>query len=298
MRPIERVRDTILVGRYFQLDFERTLRIPDDGKIHPLPPGLGSFPIRLVRDHAERVPASWRERGGVFVPMYQREALWLAFWRCAYWHPVAVKVGVGGVDALSGKPFTPRLHDDPQDYLVAPHQPWLDGINVGNGIIRQFVAARLGEGLTVEAQLTGAEEVGGIQLTVVEPKKGRFPTTAPVRMVGSRAALGEFAGVSESTSMGLGAGGQMTQNIYPDQFGLKTWDQSTATTMHVHIADSLTWKSITGEEPPPSPIDVETYNRFRLPWFTLYDEHKGDIAPAPSLAGVKSMQELEGRSVT
>lgn len=33
--------------------------------------------ICKVEDYLDRVPASWREHGGVFIPMYQREALWL-----------------------------------------------------------------------------------------------------------------------------------------------------------------------------------------------------------------------------
>ena len=56
-----------------RLTFQRTLRIPDDGRAYPLPPGLGAFPLRRVDDYASRVPEGWAERGGVFLPMYQRE---------------------------------------------------------------------------------------------------------------------------------------------------------------------------------------------------------------------------------
>ncbi len=59
------------------IDFQRTLRIPDDGKNYPLPPGLGSFPLRHIDDYAARVPAKWLDRGGVLLPMWQSEALWL-----------------------------------------------------------------------------------------------------------------------------------------------------------------------------------------------------------------------------
>jgi len=41
----------------------------------------------------------------------------------------------------------------------------LDGINAGQGFIRQFVAIPLGSGVTVEAQLTGKEEQGGIEVS-------------------------------------------------------------------------------------------------------------------------------------
>lgn len=133
------------IGRHLSVTFQRTLRIPDDGGSYPLPPGLGSFPIRRVEDYAERVPASWRAHGGVFLPMYQREAMWLSFQ--AHWPPVALKLGVGNVNAISGARWTDALDTADQDYLVCPDQPWLDGINSGDGTIRQFVAMPLGHGL-------------------------------------------------------------------------------------------------------------------------------------------------------
>ncbi len=61
------------------INFQRTLRIPDDGREYPLPPGLESFPLRHIDDFAPRVPASWLKRGGVLLPMWQSEALWLRF---------------------------------------------------------------------------------------------------------------------------------------------------------------------------------------------------------------------------
>ena len=69
----------VRIGERFAVSFHRTLRIPDDGRVYPLPPGLGNFPLRSVVDYADRVPPAWQERPGVFLPMYQREALWLGF---------------------------------------------------------------------------------------------------------------------------------------------------------------------------------------------------------------------------
>ena len=186
--------------------FQRTLRIPDDGQEYPLPPGLGAFPIFRVRDYISRVPASWRERGGVFIPMYQREALWIAF-DAPEWRPNAVKVGVGGINAVSGRRMDARLRRRPQDYITVPEQPWLDGINAGRGFIRQFVAMPLGSGATVEGQLTGKETEGGLELTVFESRPGRFPTRAPYGLGGVVCCC------SASAEMGLGAGGRMRQKI-------------------------------------------------------------------------------------
>jgi len=52
------------------VEFQRTLRLPDDNREYPLPPGLGSFPLMHVDDLGDRLPAAWDKRGGVFFPMY------------------------------------------------------------------------------------------------------------------------------------------------------------------------------------------------------------------------------------
>jgi hypothetical protein len=35
--------------------------------------------MKHVDDFAEKVPSPWLEHGGVMLPMYQSEALWLSF---------------------------------------------------------------------------------------------------------------------------------------------------------------------------------------------------------------------------
>lgn len=290
MPRVQLEHDSLRIGRV-SITFQRTLRIPDDGRTYPLPPGLGAFPIRRVRDFARRVPAAWREKGGYIIPMYQREALWMSF-DGAYWRPNAVKIGVGGVNVVSGRAMDARLRARPQDYMVVPDQPWLDGINAGHGFIRQFVATPLGEGKTVEGQVTGEETEGGIQIRVFEPKPGRFPDRPP--RMGRWADGARLCCASPVVAeMGLGAGGRMVQSIYPDPHGRDTWDETGATSVHVHVANSETWRAITGEAPPPSPISAHTYTEYGLPWFRLYDEHKGDVAPSDELAKVKSLAELE-----
>jgi len=283
--------DTIHVGR-LAVNFQRTLRIPDDGRCYPLPPGLGAFPVRKVSDFTRRVPSAWRERGGYFIPMYQREALWISF-AGAHWRPNAVKVGVGGVNAISGKPWDEKLRRRPQHYLVVPDQPWLDGINAGPSVIRQFVAMPLGLGFTVEGQVTGAEDEGGMQITVVQPIPGRFPDR-PSRSVGRPHGM---MMVCESApggfEMGLAAGGRMEQKIYPDGYGKDTWDAEASTSFHVHIVNSTMYHEVTGEAPPPTPISAQTYTDYGLPWFKLYDEERGDVDAPDILTRVASLATME-----
>ena len=166
-------------GETFTVSFHRTLRLPEDGRTHALPPSLGLFPLQRIEDYREKVPAAWREHGGIFLPMWQREAMWLSF--RAHQRPHAVKVAAGKVNAVSGEPWQEGLFGGmmKQDYLVAPPQPWLDGFNSGTGKIRQFVAMPLGMGYTVEAQVTGKEDVGGLQLLVYPAKAGWKPAASP-----------------------------------------------------------------------------------------------------------------------
>lgn len=317
------VRGDSLVLGPVSISFQRTLRIPDDGKTYPLPPGLGAFPIRLVSDYADRVPESWRRHGGVFLPLYQREAMWLHF-DGQPWRPNALKVGVGKVNALTGRPWADELSDDPQDYLVVPEQPWLDGINAGKDMIRQFVAMPLGMGYTVEGQVTGEETHGGIQLCLFEPRAGAFPDRPPApgtailrglnQGFGDSAcyAMASFSNMADGgllaseaprerlasdaiggMEMGMAGGGRMRQKLYPDSHGLDTWDPENYTRVFVHVCNSQMWREITGEAPPESPVSAASYSDAGLPWFDLYDESKGDVEPSKTLAKVKSVKEMD-----
>lgn len=105
-------------------------------------------------------------------------------------HRFAVKVYVGGVNAVSGEPAREtevtmmrrlKLMQEKksiQDYVVTPRQLWLDGIASADGCVRQFVAMPLGKGYTVEAQVTGEEVMGGLQIEIVPAK---LPKPPPIR---------------------------------------------------------------------------------------------------------------------
>lgn len=165
----------------------RTFRIPDDGKSYPLPPSVGRFPVRHVDDFKGKVPAKWVGRGGVMVPLYQSEALWLEFQPqmsrdhgpYGTHYPFAVKVATGKVSAVTGKKWSKKLREG--DYMVAPEQKWLDGYVVEDGTIRQFIAAPLGLGVTAEEQITGKAEFGGLQIEVVPMDAAEFLKRFPKR---------------------------------------------------------------------------------------------------------------------
>jgi hypothetical protein len=203
--------------------------------------------------------------------------------------PCAVKVAVGKINAVSGEPWDEKIVPGRQDYVVCPDQPWLDGINAGEGYIRQFVAMPLGMGYTVEGQVSGKEEFGGIQVVVFEPKPGWQPPRPPVEL------HSDFicCCLSAPMEMGLAAGGRMRQEIYPDPHGAEIWSEKSAGRVFVHIANSMAYREITGAEPPATPVSARAYTEAGLPWFDLYDERKGDVPASSVLAGVKSVKEKD-----
>jgi hypothetical protein len=271
--------DSIRVGERFELSLQRTLRIPEDGETYPLPPGLGRLPLLPSSAAGGRLPAQWRDSGDVLAPLYQREAVWLAFGG-ATWKPNAVQIGVGAINAVSGEPWSDDLSAEPQDYVVAPIQPWLDGVNAGVGTVRQFVALPLGSGRSVEAQLTGGESDAGLRVRVYEPRPGRFPDEPPPP---SGPRIARFG----APGMGLGAGGAIRQKLYPDPYGVDTWDPEHTAEVRIRLLNSELWTELTGQPVPPTPVSAEAYAEHGLPWFELYDEHHEDLAPSARLAGVQ-----------
>jgi hypothetical protein len=297
--------------------FMRTLRLPETGT-HPLPPGIGAFPLRRVADFPDTAPEQWLARGGVMLPVYQREAMWLSFSASA---PAALQVGVGKVCAVSGRPWSDRLSQDPQNYVVLPRQPWLDGINSGSGTIRQFVAVPLGLGATVEGQVSGEEVWGGVQLQVFElgeEQLAAWQAEQRRRVNVSRGAFGGYGGYPaampmaapaapaaapppapggaprRAAAMGLGAGGRMRQEVYRDDRKPSDWRDKPSGRVFVHLTTAPEWRRITGEAPPPSPVNRAAYTAAGLPWFDYYDADAEDLAAPDTLAQVKPVGDWLG----
>lgn len=292
--------------------FHRTLRIPDDGKVYPLPAGLGRFPIRLIDDFKATVDPTWLDRGGVLMPMYQSEALWIQF---SGSYPFAAKIAAGKINAVTGETWGEGLQASPQNYLVLPQQPWLDGFAVRKGIIRQFVAMPLGAGYSAEEQITGAADVGGLQIQVYPMKaEAYFRSEVAMQLPKSLADLidelvtveleptVQFARsdvlhslgctVQEDGAMGLGAGGTMRQEIYEDPNDFSDWDQSVSSRCFVHLCNSLVWRQITGSNPPHPPLTAKEYAAAGAPWFDYYRDDLAPLRGSAVLNGIKSVFNL------
>ncbi|TFK70050.1 ubiquitin-domain-containing protein [Pluteus cervinus] len=192
-----------------RVSLRRTIRVPDNGKEHLLPPNMGAFKLYNVADYADKLPKSVVSKGGLFMAIYQREALWIHFVSTKSSASHAVKVSIGDVNALTGLPRDRPTPQGKQDYAAVKNhggQIWLVrltlfalmGGDIKSGTrtgfpLRQVlsvdgsesVAMPLGKGYTVEGQVTGKEDVGGLQLDVFD----EYPNTVQFNREDNRAAL-------------------------------------------------------------------------------------------------------------
>ncbi|KAF7915710.1 uncharacterized protein EAE98_011053 [Botrytis deweyae] len=139
-------------GDFLNISFRRTLRVPESGNRLKVPPDFGPFPIYPFDKYKDKFDHSVSTNDGVFIPIYQREAMWIHFESTGYF---AVKVIIDGVNAISGESNKGCLSADLrsiallyekksiQDYIVAGNsgQRWLDGVKTKEDKIMQFFAA-------------------------------------------------------------------------------------------------------------------------------------------------------------
>ncbi|KAH6682475.1 hypothetical protein B0J14DRAFT_468361 [Halenospora varia] len=154
---------------YIQISLRRTVRVPDNDETYHLPPDCGAFPIYSVNQYKSKLPTSMAGKGGVFIPIYCNN------------------IYAGGVNAVSGEHFNEDENaklrrkeklakgESIQDYVVIgpndDYQWWLDGIAKSDGKVMQFVAAQVDTGYSVEAQITGKDSIGGLQIEIIPVKR-------------------------------------------------------------------------------------------------------------------------------
>jgi hypothetical protein len=256
-----RIQDNHLItAGGLQISFERTLKIPDDGKVYPLPPSLGAFPLYKISDFVETVPEEWRGKRGYFIPMYQSEAMWLNFSGSMN----ALIVNTGMINAITGKGISNTLDGEEQNYIVAPSQPWLDGFNAEDGYLRQFIVKPFGYNYTVKEQLSTTNQFDGVNFVIYSAKPG---------LISEDDEEINYSKFSDCLIMDNNVEGtRLKQNIYPDQYGIDTWDLDSRIEINIYFANSELFETITGKIPPSIPISEEEYHEHGYPWFDGYNE--------------------------
>ncbi len=98
--------------------------------------------------------------------------------------------------------------------------------------------------------------------------------------------------MSEPEPMGLAPGGRMRQEVYKDPYDFDEWDFRHFSRCFVTIANSVTWRQITGEMPPTRPQSALEYTVAGLPWFDYYGDDLPALRGADNLAKAKSVAEV------
>ena len=283
-------------GAKLAISFQRSLRVPLNGQSYPLPITIGQFPVRHVEDYPGTLSAQTQRRGGVILPMWQAEALWIRFQNLSTSTPVfpfAVKVAAGKVNVLTGQPWHPALKQAPQDYVVCPEQRWLSGFAFGDGPPRQFVAHPLGTGHSAEELITSRAEWGGIQISVLPLRAEAWAAKRPQweELLRQRKAEEDEAYsvafmLRSSPTMGLAPGGFSYQRVPDDFFDVSDWDLSVASRVFVTLVHSKDWEKITGES-APAPPTAKRYKQNRLPWLEVYGSDRKRAWYSRVLASVR-----------
>lgn len=283
-----------------RVNFQRTPLVPDD-ELNDLPPGLERFELEHVEDYEGRIPQKWLEHGGLMLPMYQAEAMWISFWSPSF-YPFAVRIAAGKICAVTGDEWKPGLvkgtrvddgkEQNLQNYLPVPAQHWIDGFCVEKGLIRQFVAARLGEGQTAEEQLTGKAEFGGIQIQVYPLKKEK-KQAEDLKAALDLTTFYSKVVTDSPPEMGLGAGGRIPQGIYKDRREVSDYDTTQSARAYVHLVNSADWSRITGLPMPREPVSGDDLIMGRRPWFD-YDSEESAVSGSNRLAGLKPVEVTDG----
>jgi hypothetical protein len=68
--------------------------------------------------------------------------------------------------------------------------------------------------------------------------------------------------------------------VYADDRPLADYDESGARRVFVHLCSAAQWTAITGELPPPTPVDRDAYVDEGLPWFDFYNADARDLDPS------------------
>ncbi len=287
------------------ISLNQTLRIPDDGNTHSLPPGLGHFSLKHVEDYQKQLPEEWVKRGGVFMPMHMTEAMWFGFSQSG--RPCAIKIAAGMINAVTGKEWENDAgltnQRGEQNYMVSDQQRWLDGFKTGEGKISQFVAMPLKSGYTVEEQLTGEAKFGGFQIEVYPMKMEIWEKIRPKGSMISRClkkssamSTGGAASLESmsfaASSMGMAAGGSMEQSIEIDKYGPEAFDTNNKLRLFISVMEAAHFELVTGEKPQNRLLTENDYRMYgyHYHWFT--DPHKTDVSTSEILKNVKTIADI------
>lgn len=203
-------------------------------------------PLFHLEEYAGQLPETWVKRGGLLAPVRSGQALRVSL---SGNYPFAIKIATGKVNAVTGEAWTDQLNFEKQDYLISSQQGSLSGFQQPDGSIRPFVVSPMGVGATIEEEVTGAAEFGGIQLIAYPLKAAVFekkhrPVLFSLRWDPDAEKNAREVAVKP---LGLSASEPVKQEtIKEDQYKPEDWETRQSRRCFIHLLDRDDFMRITG----------------------------------------------------
>lgn len=282
------------------VEFNRTLRIPNDGQDYLLPPRTDNFELRSAEDNASTA-TSWKAKSGAKIPMYQSEALQIAF-KGDY--PIAIKVGITGINAIDGSSWvegfqpTKSIRAYPQrtvlinqNYIIISKQHHLSYFCDDNGLPAQLVAAPIGLDETTNEQIDGSITGRKLLIEAFPLGSNKWEEILEKRCAHKEKIekYGEFTSMYKSNEeyeldierlftnpnpehyVERGRG-KMRQIQWLDPYESSNWNVGSSSSYWIKICNTLEWEQMTTEKPTHAPFSAKDYANVGLPWFKHYSE--------------------------
>lgn len=290
---------------YATIEFKRTLRIQNDEKGYTCSlPDWDISEFRNVKDCANEA-TQWQEKGGAMMPMYQSEALLMAFEGD---YPIAVKVGIGGINAINGSRWLEGLSktsNQPidsskatakgahinQNYVIIPQQSRLDYFCDDKGQIAQLVATPIGFSETANEQINGSIAGNEILIEAFPIKFSKWEEILEERCA-HKDKVEKYGETSsrwdsdEEYELGITrlfrnpnpnhyvevGSGHIKQTIKLDPYITSNWLTKSTSRYRIKLCNTELWGKITSEKPISAPFSAKDYINHGIPWFKHYAE--------------------------
>jgi hypothetical protein len=237
---IEIRAERVYLTQDFSLSLQRAEAVDDPARDRPH--NLGALPVHRLTDYSGSFPKAWLEREGVFAPLLENEAIWLGF-ASPEQRPHALQISVGDLNCVSGLPWTRKLDDSPQNYLVCPPQLRWNGMRRSHEFVAFDPLSLQTEDGRTKDWLVSAYRAK-LELVIIE--RSRQAGTGPLQ---------------EHPSMPRNEG--VEANL--DPYGAEVWEEAAVCDLYIRPVSVREYKVITGLAVPPPRRPSEVYKGYRLP---------------------------------
>lgn len=238
--------DRIFVGQHTSISFQRTEKVLDGTS-----PGVswGVLPVQELPQHVRNELRIATPQDLFLIPVAEEEAVWLGF-QSAETMPSAIKIGVGGNDAITGGEWNAKLSAEPQNYIVCPPQLSFETVCRKHDGQRQIT----GGASTLDRSDWMANS---ISLAVYQSRQ-RYHVEQSEResnIVYCEPDANEAGGALPDRNL----------HIHRDPYGLDNWDTTRSGSFNVYMVDHQLYRRITKRDAPPAPSSDDVYQRNTLP---------------------------------